>query len=119
MKKIKYTILFVNKGKPFVVPNWTVEKHESAVANALEYVKENVKLTDIQRENELKYRIIYETLFEIDKTVNIEQIREFFVHPDNLVEFFTAVYSAGKKEIYFRKEEKNPPKKKSSTLKKN
>jgi hypothetical protein len=118
MRRIKYTLPFVNKGKEFVIPNWTVEKHETAIANTVEFTKENKELSDIQKENELKYYIIYETLIEIDKTVTVDQIREFFGHPDNLVEFFTAVYSAGKKEIYFRKEE-NPPRKKSSTLKKN
>lgn len=118
MKKIKYTLKFVNKGKPFVVRDWTVEKHERAIAAALEVTKGREDLSSVQTENELKYAIMYEALVEIDKTVELDSIREFFVHPENMVEFFNAVYYAGKKNIYFREEEK-PPKKKNSTSKKN
>ncbi len=118
MRKIKYTLPFVNNGKEFVVSNWTVEKHEAALANAVAFTKANKDLSAIQKENELKYCMIYETLIELDKTVEVEHIRKFFVHPDNLIDFFTAVYAAGKKEIYFREEEK-PPKKKNSISKRN
>ena len=27
----KYKLPFVNEGKPFEIPNWTVEKHENAL----------------------------------------------------------------------------------------
>ena len=118
MKKIKYTLKFVNEGKPFVVSDWTVEKHERAIAAALEITKGREDLDSVQKENELKYAIMYETLVEIDKTVELDSIRKFFVHPENMVEFFNAVYYAGKKNIYFRQEEK-PPKRKNSTSKKN
>jgi hypothetical protein len=61
---------------------------------------------------------MYETLFEIDESVEIDDIRKYFMHPENMIEFFNAVYYAGKKNIYFRQEEK-PPKRKNSTSKKN
>ena len=121
MKGIKYKLPFVNSGKEFEIPNWTVEKHEKSIANALANTKDRKDLSNVQKENEVKYAIIYETLLEIDETVKIEFIREFFVHPDNLVEFFTAVYSAGKKDIYFHEalSKKPPIKRKKSISKKN
>jgi len=103
MKKIKY-----DKGKPFVVPDWTVEKHEKAIALAVEYTKSNKDLSEVQKENELKYCIIYETLIEIDDTVEIENVRKYFTHPENLVEMFNAVYYAGRKDIHFQEGEKRP-----------
>lgn len=118
MKAIKYSLPFINGGKGFVVPNWSVEKHEKAIANTIEYTKDKKDLSETQKENELKYHMIYETLLEIDETVDVKDIREYFTHPENLVDFFTAVYNAGKKDIYFRLEEK-PPKKKKSISKKN
>lgn len=115
---MKYTLPFVNDGKEFVIPDWTIEKHERALANAVEVTEGNKTLSGAQKENELKYAILYETLIEIDETVELEAIRKYFTHPENIVEFFNAVYYAGKKDIYFRQEEK-PPKKKKSTSKKN
>jgi hypothetical protein len=118
MKKIKYALKFVNKGKPFVISDWTVEKHERAIATALEFTKGRKDLNDTQKENELKYAIMYEALLEIDESVELDEVRKYFIHPENIVEFFNAVYYAGKKNIYFRQEEK-PPKKRDSTSKKN
>ena len=118
-KQIKYTLPFINNGKEFVLSDWTVEKHERAIAAALEVTKNNKNLNSIQKENELKYAIMYEALVEIDESVELDDIRKYFKHPENIVEFFNAVYYAGKKNIYFRKEEKKPPKKKNSTSKKN
>jgi len=117
MKKTKYNLEFVNEGKPFEVTDWTVEKHEKAIALAIEYTKDKKNISDTVKENWLKYAIIYQTLIEIDETVELESVAKYFIHPENLVEFFNAVYYAGKKDIYFRQEEK-PPKKKNCTSKK-
>jgi len=111
--KQKLTLKFVNRGKPFEVPDWTVEKHEKAIALAVEYTKNNKDLSEVRKENELKYAIIYETLLEIDKTVKIESVREFFTHPENLVDAFNLIYYAGKKDIHFHGGEKRPRKKSS------
>ena len=66
----------------------------------------------------IKFYIILEALQDIDASVTIEDVSEFFIHPENIVEFFNAVYYEGKKDIYFHLEEK-PPKKKKGTTKKN
>jgi len=40
MTKIKYTMKFVNEGKEFEMPPWTVEKHEKAMVNAVKATKD-------------------------------------------------------------------------------
>ena len=105
-KKIKepYSLEFVNKGKPFAIPNWTTEKHESALAKLAADMKDMPKG---EEEKEFKHYVIYETLSAIDKTgeCTLERIRA--MHPIDLVDMFNAVYNAGRKGIYskdFRKE---------------
>ncbi len=117
--KQKYTLPFVNKGKEFEIPNWTVEKHEHAMVRTTVALKEN-KMSEIEKDNALKYFIILETLQEVDANVTIENVKDFFTHPENIVEFFNAVYSAGKHDIHFHKGDKKTPKKtKKDTTKKN
>jgi len=112
MRKMKYTLPFVNNGEAFIVPDWTVEKHERAISAAVEGTKKDKDLSDSKKENELKYYIILETLLELDATVSIEDVKNFFKHPENLVEFFQVVYYAGKKNIYFQEGgKKKTPKK--------
>jgi hypothetical protein len=118
MKKIKYTLKFVNDGKEFVLPEWNVQKHERAMVKAIEASKGNKEVTKDEKESMLKLYIILETLLEIDSTVEIEDVSKFFTHPENIVEFFNAVYYEGKHDIYFHQEEK-PPKKRKGTTKKN
>ena len=117
MRKIKYTLKFVNEGKEFVIPEWNVQKHERAMVNAVKATKAK-DISDSEKENMVKFYIILEALQEIDSSVTIEDVSGFFVHPDNIIEFFNAVYYAGKKDIYFHQEEK-PPKKRKGTTKKN
>lgn len=116
--KTKYSLPFVNKGKAFEVTNWTVRKHEHAMVKAIEAAKDK-EITSDEKEQLLKFYIILETLQEIDATVTIEDISSFFTHPENIVEFFNAVYYKGKQDIYFHQAEKNPPSKRKGTTKKN
>ena len=106
-KKIKepYSLEFVNKGKAFAIPNWTSDKHESALARLAEDLKDAPKE---KQEDEFKHYVIYETLSVIDTTgkCTLEKIRA--MHPIDLVDIFNAVYGAGRKGIYskdFRKEQ--------------
>ena len=105
-KKIKepYSLEFVNKGKAFAIPNWTTEKHESALARLAEDMKDMPKGKE---DKEFKHYVIYETLSAIDTTgkCTLETIRA--MHPVDLVDIFNAVYGAGRKGIHskdFRKE---------------
>ena len=105
-KKIKepYSLPFVNKGKAFAIPNWTTDKHESALAKLAEDMKD---MPAGEQDKEFKHYVIYETLSIIDKTgeCTLEKIRG--MHPVDLIDMFHAVYDAGRKGIYskdFRKE---------------
>jgi hypothetical protein len=108
----------VNKGKAFEVTNWTVGKHEHAMVKAVEATKDK-KMSEMNKENELKYYIILETLQEIDSSVTIEDVKNYFTHPENIVEMFNSVYYAGKQEIYFHKALSPVKNKKKDTTKKN
>ena len=107
MKKIKepYSLKFVNKGKAFAVPNWTTDKHESALAHLARDMKD---ATTEEQEKEFKHYVIYETLSIIDTTgeCTLEKIRK--MHPVDIIDWFHAIYDAGRKGIYskdFRKEQ--------------
>lgn len=115
MKKQKLTISFVNKGDPFEVPNWTVERHESALSKLAKEQQEK-KWNDKKASEEFKYYVIYETLSEIDESgmCTLEKIRN--MHTNNVVELFNIIYLAGKENIYFREGQKTQNNKKPSSI---
>jgi len=106
LKSIKdpYSLEFVNIGKPFAIPNWTTDKHESTLAKLATDMKD---ASAKEQEKEFKHYVIYETLSIVDETgeCTLEKIRN--MHPIDLIDMFNAVYGAGRKGIYskdFRKE---------------
>ena len=96
MGKVKYILDFVNKGKEFNMPDWTVEKHESML-------KKMEKHEDLLDNNPLEYErisrkmIILETLQGLDEAVEESDLDH--LHPDDFLELFQAVYFCGKKGI--------------------
>ena len=95
MTKLKLQI--VNKGKPFILPNWTVMKHK-AVLEEINKLPKNTSEGD--KDIEFQFLCIYEGLKEVDPDIELENIRH--LHPTVLVELFNAVYAEGKCDIYFR-----------------
>ena len=112
----QFTLKFVNNGKPFVMPKWTVGKHKAALA---QMNAECEGLSDKEKDDEFNYYVIYQTLKQVDSEVSIDDIRG--LHPEDLVLLFSEVYNAGKEGIYFQEgqEEKPQTKKRKSTGKKN
>lgn len=96
MKKIRYSLKFVNNGDPFLIPNWTSEKHESALAKL---AKDTKGMSDEKTNKEFKFYVVHETLLTIDPECKMEDIKN--MHAVNLVEIFNAVYDAGREDIYF------------------
>ena len=94
MKKTKYTLPFVNNGKPFTLSKWTVRSHE-------EVLKETAKFEGELKEKELdeKYRklLILKGLHEVDPNVTEDNLLD--LHPDEQVALFAAVYLQGKRGI--------------------
>jgi len=110
----KYKLKFVNDGKPFIMPDWTVEKHEQLLNEMIPY-DEKVKLKVITTEERDKiYRItmILISLKEIDPKVKENDLRK--LHPDMFVDLWLSVYNSGKTEIRVKDEDfqegEQPPK---------
>jgi len=111
----KYSLKFVNDGKPFVMPKWTVGKHKAALAQLNEECK---NMSDEERNDEFNFYVIYQTLKQVDSDVSIDAIKE--LHPEDLILLFNEVYNAGKEGIYFQEGQEKPQKrvKKSTGQKK-
>lgn len=95
---MKLKLKFVNKGKPFELKNdWSVEKQEKV----LELMVQNtVDMDDNQKDREFKYYVIYVGLSEIDSEIKMEEIRK--LHPENIADLWTVIYTKGKVDIFFR-----------------
>ncbi len=109
----KYSLKFVNKGKPFCMPKWTTGKHKAALAMM---VKECEGMSNEDMNEEFNFYVIYQTLHQIDNNVDMEDIKE--LHPEDLIELFNAVYNAGKEGIFYSPQ-KGKQGSKKSTGKKN
>lgn len=100
MTKIEYTFKYVNNGKPFEMPDWTVDKHTKALAKLAEYAK-GKKMSKEDADDVFKYFIIHETFLELDPTCPLEKVMAI-KHPMDLIEWFNAVYNAGRQGIYYK-----------------
>jgi len=115
MTKKKYSLDFVNKGKPFSMPKWTTKKHKAALE---ELLKECKGMSDEEKNDEFNYYVILQTLRQVDSSVTVEDVKT--LHPEDMIQLFNDVYNAGKTGIYFRQPKKGKSKKtKKSTGKKN
>jgi len=110
----KYKISFINEGKPFVMPKWSVGKHKAALAQLL---NDNPNATDDEKMDLFNVYVIYQTVKQIDPSVSIDSIKE--MHPEDQIQLFNAVYNEGREGIFFVEgEEPNPKPVKKSTGKK-
>ncbi len=101
---MKITLPFVNDGKPFELPVWTVERHEKALNLCLNSVKD---LDAKQQDKEFRFYVILTCLQEFDSSVTIKDVKT--MHVDDMLELFEAIYYSGKRGIVFQ--EKPPAKK--------
>lgn len=113
MTKKKYSLDFVKNGNPFVMPKWTTKKHKAAL---VQMNKECDGMSDEEKNDEFNYYIIFQTLKQIDPSVEISKIRE--MHPEDIIALFDAVYNEGRQGIYFQEGEKPKQRKKSTGKKK-
>jgi len=93
----KLTLPFVNDGKPFKVSNWTLGKHEEALAAMAESEGE---LSESQADAMFRYYVVYIGLKEIDDSVKLDDVK--LLHPENMLELFKLIYYAGRVDIFFR-----------------
>ena len=96
MKKEKYSLKFVNNGKAFLMPDWTVEKQEALLDVMSKY--DDLQEKNIKEFNRIwRVELILLSLHEIDDSVTKENIIK--LHPDDFLELATTVYDAGRKGI--------------------
>jgi len=97
----KLSLPFVNKGKPFTVSNWTVEKHEKTLSLMVE---KNKSASAKELDALFRYYVVLVGLQDIDDSVTMEQVRS--LHVENIMELFDAIYYAGKIDIFFHQSDK-------------
>lgn len=101
----KFVLDFVNKGKSFSMPIWTVEKHEQLLSDMSEH-DELMKESPDKYERIYRKALILKSLHEVDDSVTEKDLDD--LHPEDFVDLFTAVYLCGRKGITkdFREENK-------------
>lgn len=99
MKKTKYMLSFVNKGKDFTLSKWTVRKHEEVLKETAQYEgkKEDGKLEGDELDKKFRNILILKGLHEVDPNVTEDNLLD--LHPDEQVALFAAVYLQGKRGI--------------------
>jgi len=94
-----YSLKFLNGGSPFVMPEWTLKKHEELLEEMIP-LDEQLKLKVIkQNDYDKKYRLnmMLLSLKQIDQKVTEKDLME--LHPDDFIDLWVAVYNSGKKGI--------------------
>lgn len=99
MKRL--SLKFINKGKPFILKNWTVMKHKTVLEKIN---KLSNTISEEDKDIEFQFFCIYESLKEIDPEIEIEDVKS--LHPIMLTELFNLVYNQGKYDLYFREKGK-------------
>ena len=97
MENKKLTLPFVNSGEPFAIANWTLGKHETALAHM---AKIEGDMSENESDSLFRYYVVLIGLQEIDDSVSIEDVKS--LHPENMLELFKLIYYAGKVDIFFR-----------------
>ena len=101
----KYKLKFVNNGEPFIMPVWSVEKHEKLLEEMIQY-DEKVKLKLMSdKDYDRKYRLtmILISLKEVDSKVKESDL--FTLHPDDFIDLWMSVYNSGKTGIRVKDED--------------
>lgn len=94
MKRTKYKLSFVNKGKEFTLSKWTVRKHEEVLKETAQYED---KIDEKELDKKYRYILILKGLHEVDPNVTEDDLLD--LHPDEQVALFAAVYLQGKRGI--------------------
>jgi len=81
------------------MPNWSVGKHELLLEQMLPIDEQLREKSITQKDYDKKYRLnmILLSLHDIDEKVSEKDLLE--LHPDDFIDLFMAVYTAGKRGI--------------------
>jgi hypothetical protein len=94
-----YSLKFVLEGKTFVMPEWTVRKHEKLLEEMIPYDEQlsAEKITQKEYDRQYRLRMILLSMREIDPKVEEKNLLE--LHPDDFIELWIACYNSGKRGI--------------------
>lgn len=98
-KMVEYNIVFVNAGKSFSMPEWTVRKHEKLMESMIPYDEKvrDTKMTQTDYDKLYRIKMILLSLCEVDPKVTDKDLQT--MHPDDFIDLWIAVYNSGKKGI--------------------
>ena len=88
----EYTLSFINDGKKFKVPRMTVESHEKAMDNMIQYGK----LEEEKYNRLFNKQLMLVQLKKIDDKVTLEDIAG--LHPDDYLDLFQKIWTEGKRK---------------------
>ena len=86
----KYKLSFINEGKEFEIPKMTVESHEQAMDEMIQYGK----LKEEKYNRQFNKQLMFVQLKKIDENVKLKDITG--LHPDNYLELFQLIWDSGR-----------------------
>lgn len=98
-KKPKYSLPFVNDGKPFELEKWTVRKHKDVLKKASEFEEKHPKATEEEKDEFYQNTLILRGLRDIDSSVRASDLDE--LHPADKTALFAAIYYQGRDGILY------------------
>ena len=99
-KKIKYTLPFVNDGKPFTVGDWNVIKHKEVLKAVAKF---EGKLEKDELDEKYQNLLILRGLKEIDGSV-VESDLDV-MHPIDKTAMFAVIYYSGRNGIVYKEDD--------------
>ncbi len=93
----KYKLSFINDNKEFEIPKMTVESHEKAMDEMIQYGK----LKEEKYNRLFNKHLILVQLKKIDKDVTLQDV--VGLHPDDYLELFQKIWDCGRSRKSDRK----------------
>lgn len=94
----KISLPFVNKGKEFTVPTWTVKDQIELDKEMASICKEKkIKPADEEYGQLLNDKLILRQLHNIDEKVTVEDLQT--LHPRDYVELIGLIYNSGRRGL--------------------
>lgn len=98
-KKQKYSLPFVNKGKPFELDGWNVRKHKAVLKIVSEFEEKNPKASKDEKDEYYQNTLILYGLRIVDENVTVDDLDT--LHPADKTALFAAIYYQGRKGITY------------------
>ena len=104
-KKPKYSLPFVNDGKPFELEGWNVKKHKEVLKKVSVFEEKNDGLSTEDKDEYYQNALILRGLKDIDSSVTVDDLD--IIHPADRTALFAAIYYQGRKGILYSEKSKD------------